>query len=575
MSCRSLLSGCAASWVLTAAMAATISRAEAPEIDRADRETEKISSLPSKPPSDLKGKPASDSAQPFDVRFFHRECFAALVIHPGEILKSPSLRLLPIEMMEQLAFGNLGFEFSQAREIVLLYGIDDSYEFFGAAIYRFEKPYAREKLLASIGPPDSAPRDGAPKTYRIRGGDGQAVALPDDHTVLLAPPDKLPVMLASTAGASPLVERLGKTNLDRAATFVAVTWPAKAAAPFIDELFSSPEERDLARILTLFSAAEVRFDLGEGAEMTVILDCHDAKDVAELNRLLDQAVVWGAQFFDVEPTEPADSGELPLADTAMRYFKRLLQQLASDFDCQEKEDRLVLRIKSELLASAGFGAMATEYLLAFGELSSAGSASEAVGWEHSQNNLQRIGEAALAYHQLHEKLPQSSVGANGKRLLSWRVELLPFLGEWELYQQFRLDEPWDSEHNLRLAERMPAVFRSDENDRSSKTCYLAAVGPAAVMSPGKEASLGELGEKSRAILFVETNASRATLWTKPDDFVFNPADPLAGLGGRYAGGFLALYADGQPQFVFFNTEPAEIQALFQPKAAESADKPAE
>ncbi|HKB04137.1 MAG TPA: DUF1559 domain-containing protein, partial [Gemmataceae bacterium] len=47
----------------------------------------------------------------------------------------------------------------------------------------------------------------------------------------------------------------------------------------------------------------------------------------------------------------------------------------------------------------------------------------------------------------------------GKPLLSWRVELLPYMEQADLYKQFRRDEPWDSEHNLQLLAKMPDVFR--------------------------------------------------------------------------------------------------------------------
>ena len=42
--------------------------------------------------------------------------------------------------------------------------------------------------------------------------------------------------------------------------------------------------------------------------------------------------------------------------------------------------------------------------------------------------------------------------------LSWRVHLLPYLGEEELYRRFRHAEPWFSDHNSKLIERMPAVY---------------------------------------------------------------------------------------------------------------------
>ena len=39
---------------------------------------------------------------------------------------------------------------------------------------------------------------------------------------------------------------------------------------------------------------------------------------------------------------------------------------------------------------------------------------------------------------------------DGNPLLSWRVHILPYMDYGQLYDQFHLDEPWDSEHNKKL-----------------------------------------------------------------------------------------------------------------------------
>jgi hypothetical protein len=63
------------------------------------------------------------------------------------------------------------------------------------------------------------------------------------------------------------------------------------------------------------------------------------------------------------------------------------------------------------------------------------------------------------YHDKHGRLPPAVVyGEDGKPLHSWRVLLLPFIAQGELYREFKLDEPWDSPHNLALLPRMPATF---------------------------------------------------------------------------------------------------------------------
>ncbi len=97
------------------------------------------------------------------------------------------------------------------------------------------------------------------------------------------------------------------------------------------------------------------------------------------------------------------------------------------------------------------------------------------------NNLKQIGLALHNYHTKHESFPPAySRGKDGKPLLSWRVLVLPFLGEQALYDQFHLDEAWDSPHNRALISKMPAVYRCPAENEGiavgGKTRYLARAG---------------------------------------------------------------------------------------------------
>src|SRR5438046_10564458 len=63
------------------------------------------------------------------------------------------------------------------------------------------------------------------------------------------------------------------------------------------------------------------------------------------------------------------------------------------------------------------------------------------------------------YNDTHGHLPPAVVyGEEGKALYSWRVLRLPFIEQQQLYEEFRLDEPWDSPHNIALLPRMPPTF---------------------------------------------------------------------------------------------------------------------
>jgi len=79
--------------------------------------------------------------------------------------------------------------------------------------------------------------------------------------------------------------------------------------------------------------------------------------------------------------------------------------------------------------------------------------------QRSLKNLKIILKAMHNYHDAHGKFPTDITDKTGKTLLSWRVELLPYLEQDHFATQFKRDEAWDSEHNLKLLAQMPDVFR--------------------------------------------------------------------------------------------------------------------
>jgi hypothetical protein len=103
------------------------------------------------------------------------------------------------------------------------------------------------------------------------------------------------------------------------------------------------------------------------------------------------------------------------------------------------------------------------------------------------DNLQQIAAAMHNYYDTYGYLPPAAVyGKNGKPLLSWRVLLLPFLDQNELYRQFHLDEPWDSAHNKKLLAQMPRVYRIPGQKDKNATFYQVFVGESTIFErPGR------------------------------------------------------------------------------------------
>jgi hypothetical protein len=181
----------------------------------------------------------------------------------------------------------------------------------------------------------------------------------------------------------------------------------------------------------------------------------------------------------------------------------------------------------------------------------------------SKKNLQRL---ALAMHNYvndnGSNLPDDILDKAGKPLLSWRVRLLRYLEEEggalappgaarrapheALYKQFKLNEAWDSKHNLALLAKMPKVFASPRVTVKGKgyTVYQVFSGLDAVFNAGKTnykiASITD--GTSNTLYAVET--SKAVPWTKPADIPFDKDKAVPDFGKAYSGRPLGAMMDG-------------------------------
>jgi hypothetical protein len=202
------------------------------------------------------------------------------------------------------------------------------------------------------------------------------------------------------------------------------------------------------------------------------------------------------------------------------------------------------------------------------------SAREAARRSQAANNLKQIALAMHNYHDTFRGFPASySADKDGKPLLSWRVHVLPYIEQQALYEQFHLDEPWDSEHNQSLIERMPPVYRSpNSNAAPGKTNYLGVRGKEKVFVAPKQDFQGKwplgtgmqeiLDGTSNTIMVVEVNDETAVTWTKPDDFEPDEENPLKGLLGLRPGGFQAGLCDGSVRFFAGSIDPKVLKAMF-------------
>ncbi len=196
----------------------------------------------------------------------------------------------------------------------------------------------------------------------------------------------------------------------------------------------------------------------------------------------------------------------------------------------------------------------------------------------AMNNLKQLGLAMHNYHDVNGRFPaRASQDKQGKPLLSWRVQLLPFVEQGQLYREFHLDEPWDSAHNKKLIARMPRLFASPGNPKlaaEGKTTYLAPTGANTMFPDLKGLKVGDVTDgTSNTIFLVDAADDQAVIWTKPDDLKVDPKEPLKGLGFKYGETVPTLFVDGSVHALKKTIDKDTLRGLFTPDGGEVIQVP--
>lgn len=189
------------------------------------------------------------------------------------------------------------------------------------------------------------------------------------------------------------------------------------------------------------------------------------------------------------------------------------------------------------------------------------------------DNLRRIGEALQRYHDANGRFPPAYVtDANGARMHSWRVLLLPYFGDQEklLYERYDFTKPWDSPENRALTQRMPAVYGcpDDRDGEFGDTSYMLVLGQGAVFEADRSVSRGDITDGLADTILVVESVGAGVSWLAPTDLDLNTM-PLhvnrgqrGGICSQHAsGGANVLMADGSVRSLPDHLSAEDVRAM--------------
>ena len=206
---------------------------------------------------------------------------------------------------------------------------------------------------------------------------------------------------------------------------------------------------------------------------------------------------------------------------------------------------------------------------------------DAARFAYCNNKLKQISIALQNYHDNYGEFPPAySVDKSGKPLHSWRTILLPYLCGNKVYDQLRLDEPWNSPHNLAIFKkndlsdpedsfhpRLPFYQcpSSPPERNASYTSYAMVVGPGCAFDgPNKCQRDNLVNGTNNTIIIVETTAP--IRWYEPKDIdveTLNKQTPgeEPPIDSFHLNRFHAVFADGSVAIINKNYDKDALQVL--------------
>ncbi len=504
------------------------------------------------------------AARKLDVSYITPGAVAALVAHPRRVLTAPEMEMLPVEVLSAMGKQTLGIDPLDVEQVLAIVEPPEQGPPGYGVVFRLAKPFQLQALKL----PPYLPLVNTQLEGRLYRQSQQPLLpsffMPDEQTLLVANDAFLKKMLAnrkSPVGGA-LSRLLGKTNNSSDVMLVAVLAPIRPMlSAELANVPAPPALEKFKRLPELIDAAKADLSVTGKAGASLVLLSSTEDDAQELLALLNEMLDMAQQAALAEINDELESDD-PVQQAMAQYGQRTTRRLVDMFRPQREGRKL-------RLAHDGIngGNVAIIGILVGMLLPAVQAAREAARRMQSSNNLKQIALAMHNYYDTFNSFPsRASFDENGQPLLSWRVHLLPFLEQGALYNQFHLDEPWNSEHNKKLLDSMPSIYRNPSSNLpgTTRSNYLAPTGPGSIFEGRNKTRFAQITDGiSNTLLVLEANDDASVPWTAPDDFKYDPKNPLVGVGKAHPGGFNTAFADGSIHFIAATIDPGTFLHLLQ------------
>jgi hypothetical protein len=339
----------------------------------------------------------------------------------------------------------------------------------------------------------------------------------------------------------------------------------RAAGKHVLVAWLRPSPAFLADLFIKLSLGEAADPVGKAQTAGLVVDLSPAGEGGNGQRLTLEA--W-LEFGDEGRAEAARTQ----AGTVLRALLRGIEGPRQELITPEGLEALLAPVKAADWQREGASLRATAQV-AWQLEQLKGQLREAAERRRSRDNLFWISQALRQYHQEHGRFPPAVVtDADGQPLFSWRVLVLPYLGEKTLYRRFHLNRAWDHPSNRALLDRVPRAFASPRPGADpTATPYQVITGPGGLFDHPEGRGLAEIIDGA-AFTFLVVESAEGVPWTKPADLGWTGERPPR-LGGLFDTGFHAITAGGNLRFFPADTPEHVLRAWFTRAGGEKDVRP--
>ncbi|HYW78195.1 MAG TPA: DUF1559 domain-containing protein [Thermoguttaceae bacterium] len=141
-----------------------------------------------------------------------------------------------------------------------------------------------------------------------------------------------------------------------------------------------------------------------------------------------------------------------------------------------------------------------------------------------RDNVKQISRGIQRYIESHEEFPTAcTTGEKGQPMHSWRVDLLPYMGDNSLWSRYDYGEPWSGPNNSKLSYSMPGEYLclSDPNRGPPIANYAAVVGPGTAWPAGGGVRFEDLRDGASQTIILAEVSSSGIHWMEPRDLAIS------------------------------------------------------